>query len=92
VGIFLSFHLYSYPPFIGKNDEEIVAKVKKGIYEFDDEEEWGTVSNEAKELIKKLLVFDPAKRLAANQAFLDPWIVKNTKDHEIEDDQLKRVF
>ena len=64
----------------------MVAKVKKGAFEFNEDEEWCTISAEAKDLIKKLVVTDPAKRISAKQALQDPWILKSTKEHEIEDD------
>ena len=35
---------------------------------------WNTVSAEAKDLIQKLIVRDPAKRLTAEQALQHPWI------------------
>lgn len=43
----------------------MIGKVKKGIFEFDEDEEWGTISTEAKDLIKKLIVIDPVKRITA---------------------------
>jgi calcium-dependent protein kinase len=36
------------------------------------------VSKEAKELVKKLLTYDPAKRISAAEALNDPWILKMT--------------
>lgn len=47
--------------------------MKTGKYNLD-EPEFETVSIDAKSLIKKLLTFDPAKRLNAEQALADPWI------------------
>ena len=35
---------------------------------------WKTLSNEAKDLIKKLIVKDPSKRLTIHQALQHPWI------------------
>ena len=35
---------------------------------------WKTISNEAKDLIKKLIVKDPSKRLTIQQAIQHPWI------------------
>ena len=66
--------LLRYPPFIGKNDDEVISKVKKGIYEFDEDEEWGTISTEAKDLIKKCIILDPSKRISARLAFDDLWV------------------
>jgi len=40
-----------------------------------DEEEWENVSNEAKDLVKKLLEYNPEKRISASEALQHPWIV-----------------
>ena len=56
--MFLSSHV-SYPPFSGKTDETIMEKVSKGIYTFESEE-WEEISKEAKELIRKMLQYDPS--------------------------------
>ena len=41
--------------------------MKSGVFNFDDEE-WDIISDEAKSFIKKLLQYDPAKRLTAEEA------------------------
>ncbi len=42
------------------------------------DEDWSKVSEDAKRLIRKMLVQDPAKRLSSAEAYNDPWIQKNT--------------
>lgn len=37
-----------------------------------------TISQEAKNFIRKMMEYDPHKRITAEQAIKDPWIVKNT--------------
>ena len=39
-----------------------MEKVSKGVFNFDSEE-WDEVSKEAKDLIKKMLQFEPCKQL-----------------------------
>lgn len=46
------------PPFFGKNEIEIMNNVAKGSYNIDIPE-LGAVSDEAKDLIRKILVVDP---------------------------------
>ena len=46
--------------------------VKKGIFDFDGEE-WDDVSEEAKDLIKKL-ISKPERRLSAQEALSHKWI------------------
>ena len=50
-----------------------MESVKKGVFDFD-EEEWDDVSAECKALINKLLLKDPKKRYTADQAIQDIWI------------------
>jgi len=61
--------LCGYPPFYGDSDPEIFASVRSGKYSFDTPE-WVGVSNEAKDLINKLLLLTPSKRLTAAQVCL----------------------
>jgi calcium/calmodulin-dependent protein kinase I len=73
VGVILYILLGGYPPFIENTQRELFRKIKKGDYEFH-EEYWGTVSTEARTLIKSLLTVDPTERLTAQQALENPWI------------------
>ncbi|PHJ21601.1 calcium-dependent protein [Cystoisospora suis] len=72
-GVIMYILLCGYPPFHGDNDAEILAKVKSGKFSFNDQD-WKNVSMEAKDLIRKLLTYDPAQRLTAEQALAHPWI------------------
>ncbi|KEP65149.1 UNVERIFIED_CONTAM: calcium-dependent protein kinase CDPK2B [Hammondia hammondi] len=72
-GVIMYILLCGYPPFHGDNDAEILAKVKSGKFSFN-EQDWKNVSVEAKDLIRKLLTYDPAQRLTAEQALAHPWI------------------
>jgi len=54
-GVILYIMLCGYPPFYGETDEEILEAVLEGIFDFDDEV-WDEVSEEAKNLICKLLI------------------------------------
>lgn len=49
-----------------------MRSVKKGAFDFDGEE-WDDVSNEAKDLIKKLIA-KPERRLTAQEALNHTWI------------------
>lgn len=56
--------------------------VKKGIFEFDGEE-WDEVSQEAQDLIKKLIC-KPERRLTADEALQHPWIRSMAKNSKAE--------
>ena len=64
--------LCGYPPFNGDTDVEIIQNVQKGKFVFP-EEEWGVISKEAKDLITKMLTYEPSKRINAKQVLLHPW-------------------
>lgn len=71
-GCMLYILLCGYPPFYGDNNQEILEMVRVGNFEFDGEE-WDSVSNEAKDLIKKLIV-RPERRMTAGEALQHPWM------------------
>ena len=50
-----------------------MKKVEIGKYDIE-HGVWKSVSKEAKDLIKKLLTYDPAERISAEQALKHPWI------------------
>lgn len=60
------------PPFAGDNDREIMDKVAKGKYDLE-ESPFDKLSNSGKDLIRKLLVMDPKKRISAQEALNHPW-------------------
>lgn len=63
------------PPFDGETDKEICKKVREGKYSMD-EEAWEDVSIEAKDLLKRLMTFDPKKRISCAQALKHDWFDK----------------
>ena len=79
--------LCGYPPFSGRSEDEILAKVKSGRYRFDPED-WDHISGDAKELIGKMLTLNPAKRITAEQAYNDKWIQKNAPSNELNSKSL----
>jgi calcium-dependent protein kinase len=78
-GVIIYILLCGYPPFRGSSDKEIYAEIKRCHLEFEDdpdEEIWSVVSADAKDLIRKLIVKDPSKRLTAADAMQHKWIVE----------------
>eukprot|EP00830_Metopus_es_P017914 TRINITY_DN6067_c0_g2_i2.p1 TRINITY_DN6067_c0_g2~~TRINITY_DN6067_c0_g2_i2.p1 ORF type:complete len:423 (+),score=78.40 TRINITY_DN6067_c0_g2_i2:63-1271(+) len=74
-GVILFILLSGIPPFNGPTDEDIMKSVKKGKYNFNNAI-WEDISESAKDLIKKMLEFIPAKRIAAKDAYCHEWIEK----------------
>jgi calcium-dependent protein kinase len=81
-GCILYILLCGYPPFYGDDDQEIMAMVKKREFDFDGEE-WDDVSNDAKDLIKKLICV-PERRLSAEEALQHNWIKSLAKNSKTE--------
>ena len=67
LGVILYLMLTGVPPFNGENDDEILAKVKIGKYSIDTLIDAGA-SDEAIDLLTKMLEIDRNKRLTAEQA------------------------
>lgn len=65
-GVIMYILLCGYPPFNG-DDIAIRKKIQLGKYSFE-EPEWKDVSVGAKELIKKMLIFDPKLRISSAEA------------------------
>ena len=84
VGVILYILLGGYPPFIENNQRELFRKIRKGEYEFHPEY-WSNVSQEAKELISRLLTIDPNSRLSAKHALRHGWIRQDATDLEERD-------
>lgn len=70
--------LCGYPPFNGSNDEQIIKKVKEGKYRTD-EEEWHNISEEAIDILNKLLQYNPNNRISAAEALQHKWIKEQSK-------------
>ena len=70
-------------PFHGKNTEELFNNIKKGVFDKTCEE-WNSISNDAKDLILKMLEYNPEKRFSAQECLDHTWIktlAKNTKSN-----------
>ena len=72
------------PPFQGKNEIEIVKNVKKLKYNLNIPE-LKLVSPEAKDLISNLMMYDPKKRISADEALQHGWIrLYDQSEHDVE--------
>jgi serine/threonine protein kinase len=73
IGVILYILLCGFPPFYHESTTQLYKQIKKGEYDFP-APYWTEVSEEAKDLVRKLLCVDPAKRLTAQQVLQHPWI------------------
>jgi len=80
-GVILYVILSAYHPFdpeVGSSDSVIIRRAQEGQYNFDDEE-WTSISDEAKDLIRKLLAVHPKDRLSARECLEHPWMASVRK-------------
>ena len=83
--------LSGFPPFNGETDEIIISKVKKGQFAFS-QKVWQTISDDAKDLVTKMLTFDPEKRISAQEALDHQWFKKEQTDQVVDSDQMKSTI
>lgn len=57
---------------------------KKALY-------WGKISEEAKVLIKKMLTYNPSKRISAQEALNDSWIQRNAPNTALNPSVLRNI-
>eukprot|EP00929_Paragymnodinium_shiwhaense_P024944 TRINITY_DN15208_c0_g1_i4.p1 TRINITY_DN15208_c0_g1~~TRINITY_DN15208_c0_g1_i4.p1 ORF type:complete len:414 (-),score=86.48 TRINITY_DN15208_c0_g1_i4:365-1606(-) len=74
-GTILYLLLCGYPPFDAKSEVGVVASIQRGNYTFL-EEDWYSISEGAKELIRSLLQMDPTQRCTASSALKSEWIAE----------------
>jgi serine/threonine protein kinase len=73
VGVVMYVLLVGVAPFKSAKREDIVKKIRKGQYTYPDD---CKVSSMAKDLIARLLVVDPLKRITAIEASVHPFFMK----------------
>jgi len=74
IGVITYILLSGYEPFYSEQGEQDMFKrILKCDYEFH-APWWDEISENAKDLVKKLLVLDPSKRLSASQALAHSWV------------------
>mmetsp|Transcript_7573 Transcript_7573/g.15673 ORF Transcript_7573/g.15673 Transcript_7573/m.15673 type:complete len:639 (+) Transcript_7573:1298-3214(+) len=74
-GVTLYVMLAGYEPFYGESDTELINANKQAKVDFP-HAEWHSVSIEGRDLIERMLVVDPAKRIGPNEALRHPWITR----------------
>ena len=75
VGVIAYVLLSGYPPFYGDNNKETYRKILKCEYEFN-EDEFGRVSTEAIDFVRRLLVPNAEERMTAEEALAHKWITR----------------
>lgn len=76
-GVVIFVLLVGYPPFLDEDQTNLFRKIRNGEWEFYDED-WKNISQDAKDLIKGLLVVDPADRFTVREALRSNWIKQSS--------------
>jgi len=73
IGCIIFLLLAGNLPFMGRSQKELFRKIVSGKYEFA-AEDWANVSEDAKDLVRRLLVLNPDERMTANEAVRHKWL------------------
>ncbi|KAI4336435.1 hypothetical protein L6164_014964 [Bauhinia variegata] len=73
-GVILYILLSGVPPFWAETEMGIFRQILQGKLDFQSEP-WPSISDSAKDLIRKMLDQNPKKRLTAHEVLSHPWIV-----------------
>uniref|UniRef100_A0A915JT26 Uncharacterized protein n=1 Tax=Romanomermis culicivorax TaxID=13658 RepID=A0A915JT26_ROMCU len=74
VGVLSYVLLSGISPFLDETDEETLANVASGEYDFD-EPNWSDVSDKAKDFVCRLMMKDKRKRMTVQEALSHPWLM-----------------
>ncbi|XP_052182327.1 calcium-dependent protein kinase-like [Diospyros lotus] len=72
-GIILYILLSGVPPFWAETEKGIFDAILEGVIDFHSDP-WPTISNGAKDLVRKMLTQDPRKRITSAQVLEHPWL------------------
>lgn len=82
-GVTLYVMLCGYEPFYGETEHDLIESNKRALIEFP-EDDWGRISNDARDLVKKMTLADPRQRISAKDALRHPWITR--LDEAVDDE------
>jgi calcium-dependent protein kinase len=89
-GVIMYILLSGTPPFNAASDAEMKEKILDGSFSLSGKV-WDTISEEAKDLVTKLLTYEIEERISANDALAHSWIT-NTIDSEIDSKVAKKAL
>ncbi|KAG6765038.1 hypothetical protein NC652_020122 [Populus alba x Populus x berolinensis] len=72
-GVIIYILLSGVPPFWAETEQEIFEQVLHGDLDFSSDP-WPSISESAKDLVRRMLVRDPRRRLTAHEVLCHPWV------------------
>ncbi|KAJ1407903.1 Serine/threonine-protein kinase, active site [Sesbania bispinosa] len=90
-GVILYILLSGVPPFWAETEKGIFDAILEGHIDFESQP-WPQISDSAKDLVRKMLIQDPKKRITSAQVLEHPWIKDgNAPDKPIDSAVLSRM-
>ncbi|XP_073225168.1 calcium-dependent protein kinase 2-like [Cicer arietinum] len=90
-GVIIYILLSGVPPFWAETEKGIFDAILEGHIDFESQP-WPKISNSAKDLVRKMLIQDPKKRITSAQVLEHPWIKDgNASDKPIDSAVLSRM-
>eukprot|EP00968_Pinguiococcus_pyrenoidosus_P011821 scaffold986_cov237-Pinguiococcus_pyrenoidosus.AAC.19 len=86
IGVILYILLVGYPPFWAETQEALFATIKRGDYEFH-EDAWDEISDDAKDLVSRMLTVNVRERITTHGVLEHPWIRTIQSSHHLEKTQ-----
>lgn len=87
-GVILYLMLSGRPPFVGNTENEVLKKISGGNPDLT-RGVWANISEEAKDLIRRMMTLDSSKRISANDVLNHHWI-KSHINNEIADNPINQ--
>ncbi|KAL8132151.1 hypothetical protein AgCh_007879 [Apium graveolens] len=72
-GVIIYILLSGVPPFWAETEQDIFEEVLRGDLDFSSDP-WPKISDSAKDLVRRMLVRDPKRRMTAHEALCHPWV------------------
>lgn len=92
IGVVLYILLCGSPPFFEDEKSDLFDKIKNAQYEFDDQS-WGGISEEAKDLVRNILKANPEERYNCQQMMAHPWMSMDLdKDKNLKMENLSKYI
>ncbi|KAG6420487.1 hypothetical protein SASPL_117018 [Salvia splendens] len=89
-GVILYILLSGVPPFWAETEKGIFDAILNEEVDFDSQP-WPSISNSAKDLVRKMLNKDPRRRITSAQVLEHPWIKGQASDKPIDGAVLSRM-
>lgn len=89
LGVVMYIVLCGYPPFpYNEAPANLINAIINGIYEFP-AKEWHHVSDDAKDVVRRMLEIDPTKRITPTGALQHRWVLQTQSTCDLPNSQLR---